>query len=333
MRERMAAASSSMAKASAKAAASLKKGAAIAGEGAKLAAAAAAKQGAELVRKIEAAEPGKATVRRLVEGALNDWVEGGIGAEWRDEDDEVVDEAVAEPSGGESGGGVCDDGLGDDASPEGPAARPRAEAGGAPSCAKRASLQVSLRKGEVVLRDVTLRRRALEPLGASCLSVESGSVGEVRVVFPWAHLGSRPVRVSLRRVDLRVRLTRDDDDVVDDGAAKQRVMQLHFDVALRGRSERGDRSSQKEPPHRPRYVPATCLTQVDDADRGGEGEDDGDTRRHELDLLEALKEHWTALCESGEDKSAASRGFGRRVAARALERVDVPSRGRTFTST
>ena len=70
MRERMAAASSSMAKASAKAAASLKKGAAIAGEGAKLAAAAAAKQGAELVRKIEAAEPGKATVRRLVEGAL-----------------------------------------------------------------------------------------------------------------------------------------------------------------------------------------------------------------------------------------------------------------------
>ena len=79
-------------------------------------------------------------------------------------------------------------------------------------------------------------------------------------------------------------------------------------------------------------MPATYPTQVDDADRGGEGEDDGDTRRHELDLLEALKEHWTALCESGEDKSAASRGFGRRVAARALARVDVPSRGRNFTS-
>ena len=87
MRERMREASKSMAT---KAAASLKKGAAMAGEGAKLAAAAAAKSGAELVKKIESAEPGKATVRRLLEGALNDWVEGGLGAEWRDENDDVL---------------------------------------------------------------------------------------------------------------------------------------------------------------------------------------------------------------------------------------------------
>ena len=273
MRERMREASKSMAT---KAAASLKKGAAMAGEGAKLAAAAAAKSGAELVKKIESAEPGKATVRRLLEGALNDWVEGGLGAEWRDENDDVLPEEEEDDDDGddEGFGGAADAAVAAAAAAAAPGRRDAADAAAAPAPAakaapgrKGASLSVSLRRGELVLRDVRLRKRALEPLGASCLSVEAGSVGEVRLVLPWAHLGSRPVRVSLRRVSLTLRLTRDDEAVEDDAAK------------------------------------------------------DGDVRRHELDLLEALREHWTALSEQGEDRNA--KGFGRRVAARAFEKVDV----------
>lgn len=59
------------------------------------------------------------------------------------------------------------------------------------------SLRVSLRKGEVTMRDVRLKPRQFESFG-----VASGTAREARLSIPWTKLGTAPTRVELRGVQL-----------------------------------------------------------------------------------------------------------------------------------
>lgn len=59
------------------------------------------------------------------------------------------------------------------------------------------SLRVSLRKGEVTMRDVRLKPRQFESFG-----VASGTASEARLSIPWTKLGTAPTRVELRGVRL-----------------------------------------------------------------------------------------------------------------------------------
>ena len=54
---------------------------------------AAATKGAEFAKKMQE-EPGRATARRLVESLVGDWVQGGLGAEWTESDDDMVVKAT-----------------------------------------------------------------------------------------------------------------------------------------------------------------------------------------------------------------------------------------------
>ena len=75
-----------------------------------------------------------------------------------------------------------------------------------------ASIAVSLRKGEIELRRVKLKARSLDAIGAPGLYLVSGSVDHAKIVLPWAQLGgSKPAKVDIGALSLRLRATRDDD--------------------------------------------------------------------------------------------------------------------------
>ncbi|CAH0376551.1 unnamed protein product [Pelagomonas calceolata] len=117
--------------------------------------------------------------KRLLGGVLKDWLDGDIlcgnygDIDWIDEDDESA--AEAKPTTG-------------------------------------ASIAVSLRKGEIKLRRVQLKARSLDAVGAPGLYLVSGSVDHAKIVLPWAQLaGSKPAKVEIGALSLRLRATRDDD--------------------------------------------------------------------------------------------------------------------------
>ena len=87
-----------------------------------------------------------------------------------------------------------------------------------------ASIAVSLRKGEIELRRVKLKARSLDAVGAPGLYIVSGSVDHAKIVLPWAQLGgSKPVKVEIGALSLRLRATRDDDITsMEPSAAKRR---------------------------------------------------------------------------------------------------------------
>ena len=60
-------------------------------------------------------------------------------------------------------------------------------------------LKVGVRKGNVSLKDVRLRRDALRKLAGLPVAVESGAIEEVSIHVPWSKLASERVVVVLQR--------------------------------------------------------------------------------------------------------------------------------------
>ena len=139
----------------------------------------------EVGKRIDRAEPGRDAVKRLLGGVLKDWLDGDIA--WIDEDNAGA-EAEAKPAG--------------------------------------ASIAVSLRKGEIELRRMKLKARSLDAVGAPGLYLVAGSVDHAKFVLPWAQLaGSKPVKVEIGALSLRLRAARDDDPIsttVEPSAAERR---------------------------------------------------------------------------------------------------------------
>ncbi|KAJ1619882.1 N-terminal region of Chorein, a TM vesicle-mediated sorter-domain-containing protein [Pavlovales sp. CCMP2436] len=64
------------------------------------------------------------------------------------------------------------------------------------------SLQVALLSGQVVLRNLELKREALFELGLP-VNIEAGFIGRVEITLPaWTRLGSEPVRVVVSQLQL-----------------------------------------------------------------------------------------------------------------------------------
>uniref|UniRef100_A0A7S3NMX6 PDZ domain-containing protein n=1 Tax=Aureoumbra lagunensis TaxID=44058 RepID=A0A7S3NMX6_9STRA len=134
----------------------------------------AAEQSREFAKKINE-EPGRATARRLVNVVLGDWVDGGVGAQW--EEDSSLQTTT---------GGINND----------EEIKTNANTG--------ASLRVAWRKGEIELKNIKLKSKALEGLGLGQLKVVQGFIERAIIIVPWTKLGSSAVRLSLHGVTLQL---------------------------------------------------------------------------------------------------------------------------------